>query len=233
MNEEIETYLSISPNKFGIYLLETKSLKNLYNDELFFNHKKHEINIIILKEFLDKNIFKIEKLAKKFIENIFEINKNKNILQVNLGIKKKNYHEFIKKKYIENSLTEARDLFIENYHNQTILHMLINRYLIDGKSYLTIENEFKTDHLSLEIQFNSIPNDIIYDFNKVLEDYQIRIIKYLDGKYIKNYFNKYKNIEISEMSHKILNGHNKNEVIIVPKSVKKSAFFEKFFQLFS
>ena len=111
--------------------------------------------------------------------------------------------------------------------------MLINRYLIDGKSYLTIENEFKTDHLSLEIQFNSIPNDIIYDFNKVLEDYQIRIIKYLDGKYIKNYFNKYKNIEISEMSHKILNGHNKNEVIIVPKSVKKSAFFEKFFQLFS
>ena len=233
MNEEIETYLSISPNKFGIYLLETKSLKNLYNDELFFNHKKHEINIIILKEFLDKNIFKIEKLAKKFIENIFVVIENKNILQVNLGVKKKNYDEFIKKKYIENSLTEARDLFIENYHNQTILHMLINRYLIDGKSYLTIENEFKTDHLSLEIQFNSIPNDIIYDFNKVLEDYQIRIIKYLDGKYIKNYFNKYKNIEISEMSHKILNGHNKNEVIIVPKSVKKSAFFEKFFQLFS
>ena len=101
MNEEIETYLSISPNKFGIYLLETKSLKNLYNDELFFNHKKHEINIIILKEFLDKNIFKIEKLAKKFIENIFVVIENKNILQVNLGVKKKIIMNLLKKNILK------------------------------------------------------------------------------------------------------------------------------------
>ena len=97
MNEEIETYLSISPNKFGIYLLETKSLKNLYNDELFFNHKKHEINIIILKEFLDKNIFKIEKLVGKFIENIFLVVDNIGVLNLDIGIKKKITKKKLKK----------------------------------------------------------------------------------------------------------------------------------------
>ena len=233
MNEEIETYLYISPNKLGIYLLETKSFVNLYNEELFLKEEKEEIDLNILKDFLDKNIFKVEKLAKNFVQNISVIIENKNLLQVQLGIKRKNYNDFIKRNFIKNSLTEARDVFVENYQNQKIIHMLINKYFIDGKSYLTLENEIKTDHLSLEIQFNSIPNDIIYDLNKVLENYQIKIIKYLDGKYIKNFFDKDKKIKLSEMSHKILNGCNRNEVIFVPKSAKKPAFFEKFFQLFS
>ena len=30
-NFELETYLSISPSKFGIFLLNTKNLKNIYN----------------------------------------------------------------------------------------------------------------------------------------------------------------------------------------------------------
>ena len=36
MNEgsEIETYIYISPNIFGIYLLDIKNFKNLYNEEL-------------------------------------------------------------------------------------------------------------------------------------------------------------------------------------------------------
>ena len=40
-------------------------------------------------------------------------------------------------------------------------------------------------------------------------------------------------MELTEMSHRILNGYNDNEVSIVPKNTKKLAFFEKFFQLFS
>ena len=33
---DLETYLSISPNKFGIYLFDTKNLKNLYKEEIKF-----------------------------------------------------------------------------------------------------------------------------------------------------------------------------------------------------
>ena len=31
---DIETYLKISPKKFGIYLLDTANMKHLYNQEL-------------------------------------------------------------------------------------------------------------------------------------------------------------------------------------------------------
>ena len=109
--------------------------------------------------------------------------------------------------------------------------MIINKYFINGKTYLLFEENLKCDNFGLEVQFKSISNDIIYDLNKVLENYQIKITKYLDGNYVKTYFKN--EMKLTEMSYRILCGYNQNEVIFVPKSTKKSAFFEKFFQLFS
>ena len=71
----------------------------------------------------------------------------------------------------------------------------------------------------------------MHSLNKVLENYQINITKYLDGNYVKD-FNK-EEIEISKMAFNILNGVNQNEVTITQKNIKKLGFFEKFFQLFS
>ena len=69
---EFETYLSISQTKFGIYLFDTKNKNNLYNKEVNFE-KTNFINYSDLKKFLDDNIFRIEKLLTKFVENIFII----------------------------------------------------------------------------------------------------------------------------------------------------------------
>ena len=109
--------------------------------------------------------------------------------------------------------------------------MIINKYLFDDTSHQSFKENLKCDHLSLEIQFKSIPRNIIYDLNKILENYQIKVARYLDEIYVKNFFEK--DMELSEMTYKILNGCNENEVIFVPKNTKKYGFFEKFFQLFS
>ena len=111
------------------------------------------------------------------------------------------------------------------------MHIIVNKYIIDGKNYQSIDNNLECEQLGLEIQFKSISNSFIYDLDKILENYQIKIIKYLDGNYIRNFFKE--NIDISEMAHRILAGHNKNEVMIIPKNQKKLGLFEKFFQLFS
>ena len=65
-----------------------------------------------------------------------------------------------------------------------------------------------------------------------MKNFQIKIIRYLDGCYIRDYF-KSDNLEIPEMTHQIINGLNENEVVLMPKNIKKTGFFEKFFQLFS
>ena len=148
-----------------------------------------------------------------------------------MELKKKNYNISVTKEYLENSLVEAKDLFRESYHNQEIIHMIVNKYFINGKAHLLFEENLKCENFALEVNFKSISNDIIYDLNKILENYQIKISKYLDGSYVKKNFKN--DIELSEMSYRILCGNNQNEVIFVPKNTKKLAFFEKFFQLFS
>jgi len=233
MNKEndLQHYLSISPNKFGIYLLDTKSLENLYKEEITFNHDRNFLNYDLLKKFLDDNIFKIEKLNGKFVDNIILILEDNNIFNLELGIKKKNYNLSITREYLENLIIEAKDLFRENHQDQEIIHMIINKYFINGKTYSLLEENMKCDNFGLEFQFKSISNNIIYDLNKILENYQIKVTKYLDGSYVKTFFNN--EMDLVKMSYKIMCGYNQNEVIFVPKSTKKLAFFEKFFQLFS
>ena len=232
MNEifEFETYLSISRTKFGIYLFDTKNRNNFYDKEITFQETNF-INYSHLKQFLDDNVFRIEKLVGKFIENIFVIIDNESILNTQIGIKHKNYHPSKSKVYLQSSITNAKDLFKENYPDEKIMHIIINNYLIDGKNYFYLKDNIQYEHLNLVIEFKSISNEIIHNLIKLLLNYQIDIIKFLDENYVKNFFDK--DIEISKMAFDILNGCNVNEVMVVQKNTKKSGFFEKFFQLFS
>ena len=112
------------------------------------------------------------------------------------------------------------------------MHMLINKYIIDGKSYSSLRDKINSDEIFLEIKLISIPNLIIFEIENILKKYQIQINNYLDKAYIKNFYKDDK-IDISQNAHKLLNGLNINEVLITSKSYQKQGFFEKFFQLFS
>ena len=153
---ELQYYLSVSPNKYGIYLFDTKNLTNLYKEEIILKNDTIYQNHDELKKFLDENIFKIEKLSGKFIENIFVILEDKKIFNLEIGIKKKNYNISITKEYLENSLVEAKDLFRESYHNQEIIHMIVNKYFINGKTQLLFEENLKCENFALEVNFKSI-----------------------------------------------------------------------------
>jgi len=112
------------------------------------------------------------------------------------------------------------------------MHILLNNQLVYNNIETSfIENE-NTNSQCLEVSFITIPNDLIINLNKVLQEYQIKISKFIDGKYVKNYF-KYDELELSLATHKLINGFNDNEVIIVPKNTENQRFFERFFNVFS
>jgi len=234
MAEEIdfETYLSLTKNKFEIFLFDKTNLKNLYKDELKLENTFNFLDLDKLNKFLDIQIFKIEKIYGKFIKNIYLILENDLNLEVNICIKKKNYGNLINKKSLENALIEVKDLFKESYQQQTIIHMIINNYLINDKNYSSFIDNLRGDNLCLEINFKSISNDILVKFDKILEKYQITISQYFNRNYVKDFFVE-ENFELSEMAYKLRNGYNDNEVILVPKNIENKGFFEKFFQLFS
>ena len=234
MNEELnfKTFLYIEKNKFEIFLLDTKNLKNLYKNDINFQNTKINIDFENLSKFLDDNVYKIEKLTGKFIKNIFLIIKLDINLYTNICIKKNFYNSLINQKSFKNILIDAKDLFKESYQQQSIMHMIIHNYLINKKNYSSLRNDLKSDNLSLEIKFISIPGEIISKFVKILEKYQIRIDRTVCGHYVTNFYDK-SNGEFSVIANQIINGLNDNEVLLIPKNIENKGIFEKFFQIFS
>ena len=166
---DFETFLYISEYKYNISVINKNKLENLYSNNQNFNIKFSVNNLENLTRFLDDNIFKIEKLVGYFIKNITLIIENDKNLHVDIGFKEKTYEKkFIYEKNLENNLIEIKDLFKENYQNQTIMHMLISNYIVNGirnSSYVRNENY---NDLCIETKFISISNELIDSFDKLL-----------------------------------------------------------------
>ena len=216
-NTEFETFLYISKNNYQIFVYDKNNLKNLYDEEI---KNDNEIELNLLSKFLDDNIYKIEKMIKNFIRNIILIIEDDKVLDIGISLKKKNYEKNIDQKQLEKSLVEIKNIFRENYLNETIMHMIV------------VNNKNNDDYLFLEVNFISISNNFTYYFDKVLENHQIKISRYMSCRYIKSYINE-DSTELFTMANKLNNGFNKNEVQLISKNVKNIGFFEKFFQLFS
>ena len=228
---DFETYLYISKDKFQIFVLNKKKLKNLYSQELKIDHQFDFKDLNILLNFLDKNIYKIEKLIGNFIKNIILIVENEKNLKINMGIKK-SYETSLKQKSFSSNLTELKDLFKKNYQDQTIMHMCIINYIIDGKRYSSFDSKLINDYFCIEVSFIAIDNNLVFAFDNVLEKYQIKIKQYMCGNYINNFIGDTGD-EISIIANKLRNGLNINEIAFAPKHRENKGFFEKFFQLFS
>ena len=228
-NSDFETFLYISKSKYQIFVYDKDNLKNLYSEEI---EKSDEIEINTLSKFLDDNIYKIEKKIKNFIRNIILIVEDDKILEIGISLKKKNYEKNENQKQLENSLVEVKDIFKENYQDLLIMHMVIvekeNNFLLDNANN-------SDDYLFLEVNFISIPNKFTFYFDKLLENHQINIKRYMSGDYIKSFFDieSKESIELFVMANKLNDGLNKNEVKLISKSKENRGFFEKFFQLFS
>ena len=171
MNEAIdfETYLIISQEKFEIFLFDIKNFTNLYKEKIKFENQSGNIDFNLLNIFLETNIYKIEKLAGSFVKNINVVIENKSILNFDLSIKKKQYTGNITNKFLENILSDVNDLFQENYSEHKLIHMLINKYIINGISYSSLQDKINSDEISIEIKLISISSLIISQIENVLK----------------------------------------------------------------
>ena len=233
MTKEIdfETYLYLSSNKFEFFLLNKKDNKNLFQETLILKNYFDFKDFTELTKFLDKNIYKIEKLIGTFIKNIFLIIDNKNNLIIKLSNKKK-LENSVNKDSLVNTLINLKNLINENYKNRTIIHILINDQLVHRDTEMSLIDNIDISSQCLEVKFITLSNNLILTLSKILQEYQIKISKFTDGNYVKNFF-KEDELELSLATHRLINGYNDNEVILVSKSAKNQGFFEKFFNFFN
>ena len=226
---DFETFLYISKNKYQIFVYDKNNLKNLYEAELKIND---DIHLNLLSKFLDENIYKIEKMVSNFVRYIILIINDDKIFDISISIKKKNYKKHIDQKFLENNLKEVKDIFKESYQDQIIMHMIIVN-IDDNKNDFLSNNTDKNEYYSyLEVNFISISSSFTSIFDKLLENHQIKIKKYMSNAYIDSFIGK-EVVELPVIANKLNNGLNKNEVELVSKNRENKGFFERFFQLFS
>jgi len=229
---DFETFLYLSRNQCVIFVENKRTFKSLYKEEIKITDEMYPDDLNKLSKFLDRNIYKIEKLVGNFIKDITLIIENDKILNVDIGIKKKDHTQFLNQDYLKNDLIEVKDLFKASYQNQVIMHMLIINYDEDGNKNLSNDFDFDENSLYIVVKFISISNSLTSIFDKLLEKHQIQINQYMSGEYIKNFIGEDLG-ELSMMASKLKNGFNKNEVTLISKNIENKGFFEKFFQLFS
>ena len=227
---DFETFLYLSRNQCVIFVENKRTFKSLYKEEIKIADEIYPDDLSHLSKFLDENIYRIEKLVGNFIKDITLIIENDKILNVDIGIKKKDYTQFLNQNYLKNDLIEVKDLFKASYQNQVIMHMLIINYDEDGNK--NFSNDFDENNLYIVVKFISISNSLTFILDKLLEKHQIQINQYMSGEYIKNFIGEDLG-ELSMMASKLKNGFNKNEVTLISKNIENKGFFEKFFQLFS
>ena len=227
---DFETFLYLSRNQCVIFVENKRTFKSLYKEEIKIADEIYPDDLNYLSKFLDRNIYRIEKLVGNFIKDITLIIENDKILNVDIGIKKKDHTQFLNQDYLKNDLIEVKDLFKASYQNQVIMHMLIINYDEDGNK--NFSNDFDENNLYTVVKFISISNSLTSILDKLLEKHQIEINQYMSGEYIKNFIGEDLG-ELSMMASKLKNGFNKNEVTLISKNIENKGFFEKFFQLFS
>ena len=234
MNEDIifDTLLFVSPTKLSIAVFKKSNLEKIYLEELLINNDLNQINFDKLNDFLDKNIYKIEKILKKFIKKIYLIIDYNDLFNVQLSIKRNNYGDLLTSNILTYALNEAKDQCKENFYKRRIVHFLINNYIIDGEYYSQLPKDKKCKNFSLDLKFICLPENFIKILEQTLKKYQISLNRIISADYIKDFFQGDKE-DIFNLSMKIIDGCNENEISLVDKNTQNKGFFEKFFNFFS
>ena len=94
--DNFEVFLYYSDNKLSISVRQIYNESKFYERSIVLDKNQNNLKLDELDEFLDLNIFKIEKSLKKFIKNITLIIEHQELLKITLSLKKKKLWKLFK-----------------------------------------------------------------------------------------------------------------------------------------
>jgi len=230
-NLEFETFFYISSDKLLLCVFKKGLEQEFYKDETRLD-KDSKILETSINQFLDKNIIIIEKKIKNFVNKINLVIKDKDILPIQISIKKQNIEKNIMNEELNYMLSDLSQQIKKNNDDKTILHMNIDEYIVDGTVYKRLEEGLEGENLTIKVNFYCFSNIKVKKFAGYLKRFQISINKVYSIDYLKNFFFK-SDLSECQMARKIEDLDDINEIKFVPRLKKNIGFFEKFFNLFN
>ena len=226
-----ETFLFFGPKKIILSVNKKKDFKQIYREEILIDSYSNELDFKKLDDFLNKNIFKVEKNLDSFIQNLNIAILSEDLFTLKISIKKNNHNEKIDHSTLIYLLNNAKDDCKESIKNKKIIHILIDNYLVNNLSYQELPANIECKSFSLDLSFICLPENLVRNIEKILKNYQISVNQFLSANYV-NEYSVNQNLDFFKSMNTIIDGMNINEVKLVQKTSKNKGFFEKFFDFF-
>ena len=200
--------------------------KNLIPDTLDDN-----LNLTILTKFILEKVKDFEKDVGSFIEKVNLITDAK-YDQFSLSLKNKYNSSKIKDTDVVRLISDAKKLINRNNKNCFILHILVDKYIVDGKEYFEFPENLNYEEFIIDLSFITVQNSIVKTLKRVLEDCNIEVKKIISHQYSSRFADK-RDTSPCVAGKKVIEGVNPLEVITQDDYSKKHGLFEKMFNLFS
>ena len=224
-------FLLIGLNQINFTVLN-ENKKIILEKKVLTNDLSLNQNFENLENFLHQNIFDLEKKLNNYIKEIDLIIDYNDFISVDISTIDNFNNNIDQSINISNSLMNIKDNVINNMHGYNLVHMLINKFIIDGKEYYSIPKENDYESGLFEIRFVCLKSNILKNLKKIFSRYEILVKNVSCFEYVKNYNNS-ETDNIFDLSDKLRKGLNPQEILLTNKSSKNLSFFEKFFNFFS
>ena len=229
-NLEKNFFLIIRGNYFSFNIIG-EDYEVLYEKETFYDELNLKNDFNRIKKFLDENIFQIEKKFNLYIENIHLIIEDKNFVKTDVSLIKEFNYLSSGFNNILGDLSMIKESVLKSLDDFQLVHMIINKFIVDKKDYLELPDQIDKKNFSLEVKLICLAKDRLINLKKILSEYQISINKIFNYEYVSTF--KEGDVDnISVLATKLLGGLNKNEINLKEKYSKNIGFFEKFFKFF-
>ena len=189
------------------------------------------LNLTILKKFILEKVKDFEKDVGSFIEKVNLITDAK-YDQFSLSLKNKYNSSKMKDTDVVRLISDAKKLINRNNKNCFILHILVDKYIVDGREYFELPENLNYEEFIIDLSFITVQNSIVKTLKRILEDCNIEVKKIISHQYSSRFADK-RDTSPCVAGKKVIEGVNSLEVITQDDYSKKQGLFEKMFNFFS
>tara|TARA_B100000965_G_scaffold354112_1_gene330420 strand:- start:108 stop:593 length:486 start_codon:yes stop_codon:yes gene_type:complete len=138
----------------------------------------------------------------------------------------------IQNKDIQYLIKDAKQQILRAYPDNSITHIIVKKYKINDLEYNFVPSNIDCEKISLDIEFICLPKNLIKKLELLFREFEITIDKFVCTFYANSFSSNLKGKNICQIGYNLSNGFNKQEVVLIPKKIEKTGFFEKLFHLF-
>ena len=233
INKDVQNfYFAIVGQNLHINYFSSKDYNSSYQKKyLMPDTLGNNLNLIIVKKFISEKIRDFEKNVGSFIEKINIITDARSD-QYSFSLKNKFDTDKIKETDVVRLISDAKQQITRNNKDSAILHLIVDKYIVDGKEYLEFPENVSYKEFVVEVSFITIQNTIVKTLNKIFKDCNIEVKKIISHQYSSRFAEK-TDTSPCIAGKKVVDGINPSEVIMHNLYSKKQGFFEKMFNFFS